>query len=54
MELVQQLLAVVSWPLIGVLVLEYVIGKTDWVKSNSLIDLVINGILKFLKKDTKL
>ena len=53
MELVQQLLAVVSWPLIGVLVLEYVIGKTDWVKSNSLVDLIINGLLKLLRKKTE-
>jgi len=53
MELVEQLLAVVSWPVMGVLILEYVIGKTNWVGSNSLVELVINGLLKLLKRETK-
>lgn len=30
-------------------VLEYVLGKTKWVKANSTLELILNGISKFLK-----
>ena len=32
-----------------ILVIEYILGKTKWVKANSTIELFLNGILGFLK-----
>jgi len=39
--------------ILGFLILEYVMGKTDWVKANSVVELVINLALKMFKKEEK-
>ena len=36
-----------------VLAVEFVLGKTDWVKSGSIIELILNGLLKVVKKESK-
>jgi len=37
-----------------IMVIEFVLGKTDWVKANSVVELVLNGILKLFKKDQEI
>ena len=34
--------------------IEYVLGKTDWVKANSVVELVLNFVLKAFKKEQPL
>lgn len=37
-----------------VLAVEYLLGKTDWVKANSVVELLLNLLLKLFKKDQAL
>lgn len=37
-----------------VMVIEFILGKTDWVKANSIVELVLNALLKLFKKDSEI
>lgn len=37
-----------------VMILEYVLGKTDWIEANSTVELVLNLVLKLFKKESTL
>jgi hypothetical protein len=34
------------------LVIEFIIGKTDWIKANSIGEVILNMVLKLVKKET--